>query len=201
MRLLLFSDVHTDLNAARSLVSRSSEADVVVGAGDFCSMRRRLEPTIEILSRIRRPTVVVPGNSESQEELQRACRQWEACSVLHGTATVIHDVPFFGIGGGIPVTPFGAWSYDFTEAEATELLADCPERAVLVSHSPPYGAVDVSSRGERLGSKALAEVVEARSPRLVVCGHIHGSWGRTEKLHGVPVHNAGPSGTLWELEP
>lgn len=53
------------------------------------------------------------------------------------------------------MTPFGSWSWDFTEDEADELLADCPEGAVLVSHSPPRGAADVSSGGDHLGSRAV----------------------------------------------
>ena len=80
---------------------------------------------------------------------------------------------FFGLGGGVPVTPFGAWSYDLTEEEAGGLLASCPEGCVLVSHSPPKGAVDVSSRGQSLGSVAVRRCVERARPALVVCGHIH----------------------------
>ena len=43
--------------------------------------------------------------------------------MLHGSAVAIAGVTFFGLGGGVPVTPFGAWSYDFTEEQAANLLA------------------------------------------------------------------------------
>ena len=69
--------------------------------------------------------------------------------------------PHFGIGGGIPITPFGAWSYDFTEEQAQELLQNCPARCVLVSHSPPKGAVDQAG-GQSLGSVSVRDAVERR---------------------------------------
>ena len=55
------------------------------------------------------------------------------------------------------MTPFGPWSYDFTEEQAAELLAGCPRGCVLVSHSPPKGTVDVDSRGRSLGSVAVRD--------------------------------------------
>ena len=199
-QLLLFSDVHNDLDACRALVARAADADVVVGAGDFAVMRRRLQPTIDCLSALDTPTVLVPGNAESEGELETACRDWGDAHVLHGDGAVIEGIPFYGLGGGVPVTPFGSWSYDLTEAEAETLLADCPDGAVLVSHSPPKGVVDRDSSGRSLGSTAVRDAIEETAPRLVVCGHIHGSWGQTATHAGTPVVNAGPEGRLWELE-
>jgi len=169
---------------------------VVVGAGDFCVMRRNLQAPIDALSAIETPTVLVPGNAETEEELRSACADWPSAHVLHGDGWTFEGVPFYGIGGGIPVTPFGAWSYDFSEEEAEQLLADCPARAVLVSHSPPKGVVDRDSKGQSLGSTAIRAVVEDRVPRLTVCGHIHGSGGQEGTLAATPVVNAGPEGLI-----
>jgi len=113
---------------------------------------------------------------------------------------VIHGITFYGLGGGIPVTPLGAWSYDFDEEQARALLTRCPPNAVLVSHSPPKGVVDRSSSGQSLGSVAVREAMDRTRPRLVVCGHIHASGGRSEVVDGVAVVNAGPSGMIWTLD-
>jgi Icc-related predicted phosphoesterase len=101
-------------------------------------------------------------------------------------------VEFFALGGGIPVTPFGAWSYDFTEEQAAELLSGCPKGRVLVSHSPPNDAVDVDSRVCSLGSVAARDVVDALEPLLVVCGHIPACARQHGRLDGSVVVNAGP---------
>lgn len=199
MRLLLFSDLHCDRAAARSLVERAEYADVVVGAGDFASVRRGIETTLEVLKAIDRPAVLVPGNNETLDELRAAASGWSGAHVLHGEAVTIDGVPFFGLGGGIPVTPFGPWSYDFSDEEAAEILTACPEGAVLVSHSPPKGTGDADGRGRNLGSAAVRDAVHTKRLRLVVCGHIHASAGQKLRLGTTPVINAGPGGVEWTL--
>lgn len=199
MDLLLFSDLHADAAAARALVGRAAGVDVVVGAGDFANQHRQLRVCLDVLRAVGKPVVLVAGNNETTDALADAVRGWPAFHVLHGSGVAIAGVPFFGLGGGVPVTPFGSWSYDFTEAEAEGLLAAAPAGGVLVCHSPPKGAADRDSGGRSLGSVAIAAAVARLRPRLVVCGHIHGSGGQVEELDGVPVVNAGPGGVVWSL--
>ncbi len=201
MKLLLFSDLHADACAARRLVERSDGVDAVIGAGDFGNVRRDVRVCVDVLRAIDKPTILVAGNNESTEELQEACQNWSSVYVLHGSGITIAGVPFFGIGGGIPVTPFGTWSYDFAEDQATQLLDRCPKNCVLVSHSPPKGVVDIDSRGRSLGSVAVRDAILRLAPVLVVCGHIHASAGQRSLLGTSPVINAGPSGIEWETKP
>ena len=94
MRILAFSDLHCDLDQAARLVELSADADVVIGAGDFASVHRGLEETIGALAGIDAPTVLVPGNNETEDALREAVAGWEAAQVLHGAATTIdleHD--------------------------------------------------------------------------------------------------------------
>ena len=199
MKLLLFSDLHSDFPGASKLVELSREVDVVVAAGDYCLARRGLNEIIAALFPIPKPTVLVPGNAESHKELVHACHSWPNAHVLHGCQTTIDDVVFYGIGGGIPITPFGAWSWDFSEGEARTLLQDMQPGGVLISHSPPKGVLDLSSDGRSLGSEAVREIIDIKKPELVVCGHIHGSAGQTAWLGRTSIINAGPEGIIWEL--
>ncbi len=167
--------------------------------GDFANLRRQLHVCLDVLSPIAKPAVLVAGNNESTEELIAACTTWPTARVLHGSSATVQGLTFFGLGGGVPITPFGSWSYDFSEEQAGELLADCPAGCVLVTHSPPKGAVDLSSSGQSLGSVAVREAVLRVRPRLVVCGHIHGSAGRQGTIGTTPIVNAGPAGVLWKV--
>jgi Icc-related predicted phosphoesterase len=198
VRLLAFSDLHRDLVQAARLVEASDEADAVVGVGDFASIHEGLEETIEVLASIDKPTVLVPGNNETEEALRAACGSWPAATVLHGEGIEIDGIEFFGLGAGVPVTPWD-WSFDLDESAAAELLAPCPEHAVLVVHSPPKGHCDTSSGGEHLGSEAILEAIEAKEPRLAVCGHIHEAWGAESRIGGSRVINLGPAGSVIEL--
>ena len=199
MRLLLFSDLHCDLELAAEVRTKSRDVDLLIGAGDFGTCRRGTRETIAALREIDKPTVLTPGNSESYEELVEACREWPAAQVLHGHARTIVGVEFFGLGYAVPTTPFGAWSCDLTEAEAAAMLPNCPVGGVLVCHSPPHGLVDTDSRGRSLGSTAIRQIVDSRRPKLVVCGHVHASGGRQQQHGATQVVNTAQRTTIVEL--
>lgn len=198
MRLLLFSDIHRDLEATHRVVDRTSEVDIVVCAGDLATKREGLAEVVRVLSGIERPVVLVPGNGESDEELRDACAGWPAARVLHGTGCEVDGVSFWGLGAGVPETGLGAWSFDLSEARAAELLEGCPEGAVLVSHSPPHGHVDTVA-GEHRGSQSVLGAIERARPALVVCGHVHDCWGQESRLGPTRIRNAGPAGVVVEL--
>jgi len=198
MKLLLCSDIHCDEAAAARLVELSADADVLVCAGDLAVMRQGLQGTVDVLSAAPVPTVLVAGNGESAEELQAACAGWKGAHVLHGTGCEIDGVPFWGVGGAIPVTPFGAWSYDIDDVEAEVLLEDCPSGGVLVTHSPPLGHVDTAG-GQHLGSKVILDAIRRAKPKLTVCGHIHGCWEQESRVGDTRVVNAGPRGVWAEI--
>jgi Icc-related predicted phosphoesterase len=198
MRLLAFSDLHVDIQQAVRLAEESAAADVVVGVGDFASVHSGLEETIEVLRAIERPTVLVPGNNETEDALREACQGWESAIVLHGEGTDINGLAFFGLGAGVPVTPWD-WSFDLAEEEAARKLAECPEGAVLAVHSPPRGHVDTSSGGDHLGSVAVLETITDKRPRLALCGHIHEAWGERSRIGPTEVINLGPEGATLEV--
>ena len=190
MKLLAFSDLHRDLNQAAQLVAKSADAHVVIAAGDFANQHEGLEEAIDALRPITTPTILVPGNNETEDALRAACEGWDAAIVLHGDAADIDGATFYGLGAGIPITPWD-WSFDLGEDEAREKLADCPEGVVLITHSPPQGHVD-----EGLGSEAIRETIEARKPPVAVCGHIHSRWGSESELGPTRIVNLGPDGTI-----
>lgn len=199
MRLLLFSDLHVDVVATRKLAERAKPDDIAVCAGDLANCRRQLTRCLDILRNLTCPLILVPGNNESFDELQSACEGWPQTWVLHKTGTTVREIRFFGLGGGIPTTPFGAWSFDLTEDEADAALAACESTDVLVTHSPPRGIVDVNSHGKCLGSVSIRRAIARIQPKLLVCGHIHASAGQQAQCGPTTVINAGPGGMEFTL--
>jgi Icc-related predicted phosphoesterase len=159
--------------------------------GDFASVHSGLEETMRVLAATERPFVAVPGNNETDDALRAACGDW--ATVLHGESAEIDGVTFFGLGAGVPTTPWD-WSFDLTDEEAEAKLASCPNGAVLLSHSPPKGHVD-----KGLGSEAVLRATESKRPQVVLCGHIHELWGQESAVGDTPIYNLGPQGRLVEL--
>jgi len=197
MRILAFSDLHMARNRAAEVVAASAEADLVIGAGDYCNMRQGLDEAMEMLSDISAPLVLIPGNAESVGELTDAAP--EGVHVLHGTGMTVDGLRLFGLGYGVPVTPFGDWSCDLTDAEAAELLDRCEGTDILIAHSPPKGHGDVTSAGDAVGSVAVRDAVERLQPQFAFCGHIHDSWGYRGSIGRTQIANLGPRANWFEV--
>lgn len=197
MKILAFSDLHMSRAAANALVAASAEADLVIGAGDFCNRREGLDQAMAMLAGLSAPCLFVPGNCESAGELRAAAPP--AAQVLHGQGCEIGGVRFFGLGYGVPETPFGAWSCDLSEDAAAALLAGCERADVLVLHSPPKGIADVTGGGQSVGSTAIRAAIERVQPRLALCGHIHDCWGQEGRIGATRVVNLGPAANWFEI--
>lgn len=197
VNILAFSDLHLARARAAALVDASAGADLVIGAGDFCNKRAGLDAAMAMLAPIAAPLVLVPGNAESADELRAAAPA--GAHVLHGDGLEILGLRLFGLGGGVPVTPFGDWSFDLTEAEAGAMLASCAAADILVTHSPPKGVADRMSAGASVGSTAIRDAIARIQPKLALCGHIHDSWGARGEIGASEVANLGPAGAWFHF--
>ena len=193
MRILAFSDLHRDRQAARAIVAASVEADVVIGAGDFDTKREGLMDTLDILRNSPAPMIFVHGNHDDADAVEAACKAQDHWHYLQGNECAIGDQVFFGIGGEIPASSTQDWNTTMDEDGAMRLLRECPVGAVLISHSPPFEVCDQGQDGAYYGSKALHRGIQDWLPKLVLCGHIHAAWGQQGMIGETPVHNLGPT--------
>ena len=86
---------------------------------------------------------------------------------------------------GIP-TEAGAWGWsrEWDEEQLgrelqVQLLA-APEPRFYLSHVPPFGCLDRTAGGQRIGHRPLAQHLHDRNwpEALVLCGHVHEDFGR-----------------------
>lgn len=198
MKILAFSDVHRNLDACRGIVEAATEADLVIGAGDFASAHVGLEETLEALRPIERKAIYVPGNNETADALKAAC----GAIVLHGEAAEWNGIAVVGIGAAIPPLPPLPWnSFDLSEEEAETMLGTFERADILITHSPPHDTVDsLAHGGRRIGSRAVRSAAERLAPTLVLCGHVHDSWGQRFRLGQTLVANLGPAANWFEME-
>ncbi|WP_323779595.1 metallophosphoesterase family protein [Leisingera sp.] len=199
MKILAFSDLHLSNSHAAEIVAASAGADLVIGAGDFCNMRQGMDRAMAMLAGLKVPMVAVPGNGESAGELRAA--GFPSTTVLHGEGMDFEGLRLFGLGYGVPETPFGSWSCDLSEIQAAAMLAACDHADILISHSPPKGLGDITSGGLSVGSAAVRAAAERIQPQLLLCGHVHDCWGFRGNLGKTQVANLGPAVSWFEVIP
>src|SRR6266481_2205316 len=200
-----FSALHDQLNHVRD------EADVFVLAGDLTNYGRpeEMEPLLNVLVRLRVPTIVVLGNhdyeSGREADLMKMLSQ-EGIKVLDGSAYERDGVGFAGTKGFIGgfgrgvLTAFGEPEIKtFVRAGIDEALKleramsqlRTKKRVVVLHYSPIAGTVE----GETpeicpfMGTSRLAEVVDRHGADFVVHGHAHHGKLDGKTTAGVPVHN------------
>jgi hypothetical protein len=198
MKILLFSDLHSDWKALEGLIER--EADFYICAGDVVSWAWNLDQAGEILSRRRGQVWILPGNHESAANIQHMSEKWGLENV-HGKSWMKGGVRFAALGYSNP-TPFNTPG-EYTEeqlARELERISE-PRPDVLICHCPPKNTrLDEAGPGQHFGSTAVAAAIERIRPRWFFCGHIHEAAGRQEQLGETYGMNLGKQGYLLEVD-
>jgi Icc-related predicted phosphoesterase len=215
MRIAATADLHFSAQTQGLLKEQlgrvRDEADVLVLAGDLTNFGRpqEMEPLVNVLVRLRIPTIAVLGNhdyeSGQEAELMRMMTA-EGIKVLDGTGYERDGVGFAGTKGFIGgfgrgvLTAFGEPEVKaFVKVSIDEAMK--LERAmsqlraakrVVVLHYAPICATVAGEAQEiypYLGSSRLAEVVDRHGAELVVHGHAHHGSPDGKTTAGIPVHN------------
>lgn len=101
-----------------------------------------------------------------------------------------------GLGGAGPGR-FG-FPYEWEEADVSRVLDELASGPGLLDvalfHAPPNDCrLDLTKRGDHVGSAAVRRFVARARPPLFVCGHIHEAWS-VEQVEGGTCLNAGSLG-------
>ena len=197
MRLLLFSDIHGDWKALENLMNM--EADGYFACGDLTSWGRGLDAAGAVLRRRGEKVYVLPGNHESESDIDRMCRDY-GLNNLHGKVVEIGGWKLAGLGYSNP-TPFDTPG-EYSEQELAQRLQTFAGLTplILVCHCPPYGT-ELDRVGSRhLGSEAIAAFLRENQPKWFFCGHIHETEGVATRIGRTTGINAGKRGYLLELD-
>ena len=199
MKVLAFSDLHRRLHFVDELVRLSEEADLIVSCGDLSEYGRGLTEMAEALSRIKKPLMLVPGNNETDQQVEELCKRYGWMN-LHGKTKDFGEYEFFGVGGS-PPTPFDT-PFELEEKSFEMILSSISSkrgssRSILVSHSPPFGTkLDEIASGAHVGSLALRRFIERERPVLNICGHVHERARQEDRLGATKLVNPGPRGLV-----
>lgn len=92
---------------------------------------------------------------------------------------------------GSPWQPiFCRMAFNLSGPQLRERWSQIPQQLdILITHGPPRGVLDCTSRGVRVGCEELAQRVAQIRPKIHLFGHIHEGYGQQE-LDGVHYCNA-----------
>src|ERR1039457_5895588 len=102
MRLLIFSDIHSDATALAKLME--TEADYYFAAGGLVNWARGFEKIGPVLQRRGNRMYVIPGNHESESDIARFCERYGFHN-FHGQTMRAGGYTIGGLGYSNP-TPF-----------------------------------------------------------------------------------------------
>jgi Icc-related predicted phosphoesterase len=180
MRLVCLSDTH---NRTDGLVV--PDGDLLLHAGDLTGHGKADEIAQAarwLASLPHRHKVVVAGNHDFL--LQDRPAEGRALLGRVPGLVYLEDELVELDGLRIYGTPWQPWFYDWAYnlprdgEELAAVWAKVPDGVdVLLTHSPAYGIVDRTSRGDLAGCERLRAAMDRIKPRLHVCGHIHEAYG------------------------
>jgi Icc-related predicted phosphoesterase len=198
VKVLVFSDIHSDARALERLMS--IEADYYVCAGDLVNWGRRLDDMGEILKRRAERVYAIPGNHESASQIEDLCAKF-GLHQFHGEHVKVGEFYMTGLGYSNP-TPFDTpGEYSEEELERKLHAFDGLKPMIAVCHVPPYGtALDRITNLKHAGSRAVREFLKREEPRYFFCGHIHEAAGASDKLGPTSAMNVGKKGYLLDLD-
>jgi len=199
MKLLGFSDVHTDELALKELKSKATGCDLIVCAGDISRGGRSLKNNCSEINSWGKEVLIVPGNNERLELIDLMTKLFSNIKNIHGQVIKRGSYNFAGIGGGLPSvfkTPL-----ELSEEEIKSVLKKFKgvNNLILVSHAPPYGVLDSPIKGEDIGSRELLKFVKEEKPLMILCGHCHEQGGKEELVGKTRVINLGKHGLIINL--
>lgn len=179
MKLVMLSDTHTMHD--KVIVP---DGDVLVHAGDM-ALDGRLSEVQDTLNWLNNQphqyVVAIAGNHDFALERPRHRKDIDFGRVIYleNSSANIEGINFWGS----PVTPwFHDWAFNVRRGlHIRKVWDEVPDAGlvdVLITHGPPYGTLDQSSRGGyHLGCEELAERIKISVPLVHVFGHIHGGYG------------------------
>jgi predicted phosphodiesterase len=176
MRIVCLSDTH-DLHRDLDV----PEGDLLLHAGDSTMLGtpQQIESfDAWLATQPHRHKVVIAGNHDwgFQRTPARARGLLRHATYLEDEAVTVDGLRIWG-------SPWQPWFYDWAfnlqrGAEIAAKWALIPAGIdVLVTHGPPLGILDRTSRGDEAGCADLLAAVQRVRPRLHVFGHIHEAYG------------------------
>jgi Icc-related predicted phosphoesterase len=192
MRILAFTDLHESKKGLEKLKEKAKDADLLVCAGDISIFAHSLNRMLAEINAFNKPTLIIHGNHESEEEMREHTVKHDNIIYLHKEIMETQGFMFVCYGGG---------GFSHTD-RSFEMFADQfknkfkGKNLILVTHAPPYSTKLDRIGTSSAGNKSIRKFIESYSPVLSISGHLHENSGKDDKIGNTLLVNPGPFGKL-----
>lgn len=188
MRLVLLSDTH----GRHHKIPVIPEGDILLHAGDITvhGSLADVEHFNGWLGKLpHKHKVVIAGNHDFcfEKQLAEAKARITNAHYLQDETLELEGLKIYGS----PWQPrFCDWAFNVDRGpKLAAIWARIPEDTdILLTHGPPLGQGDLTSRKQRVGCADLKKRLEEIHPRLHLFGHIHEGYGITKDEHTTYVN-------------
>jgi len=198
MKIFAFTDTHGDKKVINNLIKKIKEKspDIIVCAGDLTNFGTGLKSLILKFKTLKSPFLIIPGNHETNKELQTACKKNKEVLNLHQKSYEINNYIFFGYGLG---------GFDTIDKKLEKIIPlfkktiNKNSRVILITHQPPYKTKLDKLPSGHAGSKSIRKFITEINPILHICGHLHENENKKDKIKNTIIINPGDKGKLIKI--
>jgi len=203
MKILAASDIHNDKKSIDRLVEKAEKenVDLILLCGDVTFFGDDSAAPIGSLKKLNKRIIIIPGNHEQVAAVDTWAKQYApGVYNLHGRSIMLYnEIGIFGCGGG------NIGAHEIGDSELKKLLEKAHDKIksakkqIMMVHMPPYGT-NIDALWGHMGSKGVMDIIKKYQPDLVLCGHIHETFGESTTIGKTKVFNVGPKGKIIEIE-
>lgn len=180
MKIVCISDTHG------KVYPKLPEGDMLIHAGDISIWGD--DDTIQMFinwfaSQPHKYKVFIAGNHDSGLE-KKGIKAYNLPDDVHYLENSSIELGGLKIWGSPYTRTFGSWSFMLAEEDlAIHYASNLPHDAdIVITHGPAVACLDQAHvEHEHLGDASLAYYLASRTPKLHVCGHIHGGYGLKQR--------------------
>ena len=199
MKILAFTDLHGEKEEILNLKNKvkKNSPDLMICAGDVSDFGHKLQNTLEKFKSFNLPLLIVPGNHETNSELNEVCKDLKFVVNIHKRSYQINNYIFFGFGG----EGFTKTSKDLDKIiPKFKKILKKDSKIILVTHQPPYKTkLDHLAHAGSTGNKSIRKFIEKIKPVLAISGHIHENENKRDKIKNTLIINPGPEGKIIKI--
>ena len=200
MKLLAFTDLHLSSYAFKKIKSKvkKQNPDILICAGDVSIFEQDINFILNKLNKLKKKTLIIPGNHETDKVLRKICKKYKNLIFIHKKQYRQNNHIFLGYGGeGFSLTTPGF--YKTGEKFKKIMRKNKDKKIIFITHASPYKTKVDLIVGSHCGNKTFRNFVIKNKIDLYICGHLHETFGKKDKIKKTEVINPGPYGKIIKI--